>query len=122
MAVGKSSHASARDERAMPRQTALGADPKTGRGADPRNGLFGRYTLGGYISNFCSLSARPWTYTVRCPRSLENLPYKLAEVSFSTPPSACRSVMVLGVLVASYYSHSSCAFITVTALWLHLSM
>ena len=114
MAVGRSSHASARDERAMPRQTALDADPKTG--------LFGRYPLGVYISNFCSLSARPWTYTVRCPRSLENLPYKLAEVSFSTPPPACRSVMVLGVLAASYYSHSSCAFIAVAALWLHLSM
>ena len=104
MAVGRSSHASARDERAMPRQTALIADPKTGTSADPKNGLFGRYPLGVYISNFCSLSAQPWTYTVRCPRSLENLHYKLAEVSFSTPPSACRSVMVLRVLAASYYS------------------
>ena len=49
MAVGRSSPASARDERAMPTQTALGADPKTGRGTDPRNRLFGRYLLGVYI-------------------------------------------------------------------------
>ena len=38
MAVGGSSLAAARDERAMPTQTALGTDPKTWTGTDPRNG------------------------------------------------------------------------------------
>ena len=38
MAVRRSSLAEALDERAMSTQTALGSDPKTRTGTDPRNG------------------------------------------------------------------------------------
>ena len=47
MEAGRPSLALARDERAMPTQTALGADAKTGRGTDRRNGPFVRYHPGG---------------------------------------------------------------------------
>ena len=49
MAVVGSSLAWACDERAMPTQTALGADPKTGTGTDPKKGPVGRYPLGRYL-------------------------------------------------------------------------
>ena len=82
MAVERPSLALGRDERAMPTQTAFGADPKTGKGTDPRNGPFVRYLPGRIFSHLL----------LACSAAM-NLHGKMAEVARETfPTSWQRSV------------------------------